>query len=397
MKLGGNIMIAPYTACAAQVRWQVIERREQILEEIIPYWERLMYPITWCSMELPLKLVCFPEGCLDGWPEDLLDLPHQTAYDTLAIDVPGPETERIGKNIAKQYGVYVIFTAKAKWPEVIKNRVFNTAIIINPDGEVIHKYAKNIVGTFETSTTPHDVYDAWVEKFGDGLDAFFPVVDTDIGKIGTLICYEGSFPETWRGEAMNGAEIIYRTSYITLGEPDKRYRLQNQANALFNCVYTINPTMGELAHSSVTGYAGKATPYECLGAGISGGDSTIIDYRGQLLSLAGHTGETFIFSPINIEALRDYRARVSVGNWLPHIKSEIFRKIYEEPVYPKNSRMKAPKQREEYTKEYMRVVETLIQRDIFTAPSVRGPSELSLIKVDPAELKPIDYKEYGYE
>jgi predicted amidohydrolase len=119
------------------------------------------------------------------------DLPHQHAYDKLAIDVPGPETERIGKNIAKKYGTYVIFTAKAKWPEVIKNRVFNTAILINPDGEVILKHAKNIVGTFETSTTPHDVYDAWVKSFGDGLDAFFQVADTDIGKIGSLICWEG--------------------------------------------------------------------------------------------------------------------------------------------------------------------------------------------------------------
>lgn len=390
-------MIEPYMTCALQVRWHIIDRREKILEESIPYWERLMIPIMWINMELPVRLVAFPEGCLDGWPDDFSDMDHKTAYDTLAIDVPGPETERIGEKIAKKYGVYVMFTAKAKWPEVIKDRVFNTAIVINPDGEVIHKHAKNIVCTGETSTTPHDVYEAWVERFGDGLDAFFPVVDTDIGKIGTLICWEGSFPETWRGVAMNGAEIVYRTAYLNWGGADKWFKIQNQANALFNCVYSINPTMGELAHSNVTGYSGKPTPYEFLGASLSGGDSTIYDYRGQLMAYARHTGETGIFAPINIEALRNYRARVSVGNWLPQIKSEIYRKIYEKPVYPKNSRMKAPKQREEYTKEYMRVVETLIQRGVFTAPSTRGVSELSLVKVDPSELKPIDYEDYGYE
>ena len=391
-------MIESYMACAVQARWHIIERREQILEESIPYWERIMVPVTWCNMELPMRLVAFPEGCLDGWPEDFLDLPHQHAYDKLAIDVPGPETERIGKNIAKKYGTYVIFTAKAKWPEVIKNRVFNTAILINPDGEVILKHAKNIVGTFETSTTPHDVYDAWVKSFGDGLDAFFQVADTDIGKIGSLICWEGSFPETWRGTAMNGAEVIYRTAYINWGGADRWFKIQNQANALFNCVYTINPTMAEMAHTTVTGYTGKPSPYEFLGVDVSGGDSTIFDYRGQLQAYASPgMGETFIFAPVNIEGLRNYRARVSCGNWLPHIKSEIFAKIYEKPVYPKNSRMKAPKQREEYTKEYMRVVETLIQRGVFTAPSLRGPSELANIKIDPATLKPIDYKEYGYK
>jgi hypothetical protein len=155
--------------------------------------------------------------------------------------------------------------------------------------------------------------------------------------------------------------------------------------------------MGEMAHSNVTGYAGQMNPYEFLGASLSGGDSTIVDYRGQVMAYARHTGETGIFAPIDIEALRNYRVRVSVGNWLPQIKSEIFRKIYEEPVYPKNSRLETPKQREEYTKEYMRVVETLIQRGVFTAPSVRGPSELANVKVNPAELKPINYKEYGYE
>ena len=41
----------------------------------------------------------------------------------------------------------------------------------------------------------------------------FPVVDTEIGRIGTIVCMEGSYPETARGLAMNGAEIMYRPSY----------------------------------------------------------------------------------------------------------------------------------------------------------------------------------------
>ena len=48
----------------------------------------------------------------------------------------------------------------------------------------------------------------------NSLDTFFPVVDTRIGKLGTLICMDGNFPENARALALNGAEIIIRpTAY----------------------------------------------------------------------------------------------------------------------------------------------------------------------------------------
>ena len=55
------------------------------------------------------------------------------------------------------------------------DRFFNTAFIISPEGKVVHKYAKNHVFARERSCMPHDVYDRWVELYGDGIDAFYPV------------------------------------------------------------------------------------------------------------------------------------------------------------------------------------------------------------------------------
>ena len=58
--------------------------------------------------------------------------------------------------------------------------------------------------------TPHNVWDRWIELYGRNLDAFYPVADTAIGRLGFLMANEGSYPENARGLAMNGAEVVYR-------------------------------------------------------------------------------------------------------------------------------------------------------------------------------------------
>ena len=65
----------------------------------------------------------------------------------------------------------------------------------------------------EHSMTPHNVWDRWVELYGATLDAFYPVADTEIGRLGIMMANEGSYPENARGLAMNGAEVVYRASF----------------------------------------------------------------------------------------------------------------------------------------------------------------------------------------
>ena len=105
----------------------------------------------------------------------------------------------------------------AKVPDLMPDRIFNVAFIIDPKGELIHTHIKTSFYQKETNTAPSDIWDIYLQKYGDDPeklhDALYPVAKTEIGNIGTLICAEGSYPEAARGLAMNGAEIIYRSQY----------------------------------------------------------------------------------------------------------------------------------------------------------------------------------------
>ena len=67
-----------------------------------------------------------------------------------------------------------------------------------------------------------------MELFGDGIDAFYPVLRTDdIGNLGTICCSDGEYPEAVRALAFNDAEVVYRPSeavpMTNVGYPGGRF------------------------------------------------------------------------------------------------------------------------------------------------------------------------------
>ena len=61
----------------------------------------------------------------------------------------------------------------------------------------------------------------------------------------------------------------------------------------------------------------------------------IVKYDGSVIGYADHPGETVVSSVINLEELRKRRTSMS-RNFLAAIRTEVFQKIYEHPIYPKN-------------------------------------------------------------
>jgi beta-ureidopropionase len=95
----------------------------------------------------------------------------------------------------------------------------------------------------------------------------------------------------------------------------------------------------------------------------------IVDYRGQVLHINYETGDAFVAGPINIYGLRQHRTTAKNLNWLPHIKSEIYKKIYEKPIWPKNLTLKEGSKTREAVEEILyKTVDKLKADGILQAP-----------------------------
>jgi beta-ureidopropionase len=128
-------MIEPYTAVGLIPSFWGIRRREDI-EKNLEHLESLTKAAFWLSnLDIPVRLIAIPEGALQGFNDEVLDVDHAEFARTCAIDIPGPETDRLGR-LARSWGVFIIAQAKARhedWPD----RFFNVGFVIDPDGAIV--------------------------------------------------------------------------------------------------------------------------------------------------------------------------------------------------------------------------------------------------------------------
>jgi len=128
----------------------------------------------------------------------------------IAIEIPGKET-RVVVETAKRNEIYIV-TSALEYDSNFKETFFTCYFIVDPKGEVIYKYRKvhTHLGT-EKTLSPYDVMDRYYDLYGKGktiLETFFPVADTPLGKIGTLIAHDRIYPEAARAMTINGVEIL---------------------------------------------------------------------------------------------------------------------------------------------------------------------------------------------
>lgn len=308
------------------------------------------------SQELPVKLICLPESAIQGFP---LDEPPYTT-------IPGPETDFFAAK-AKALKAYIIGELLfVRLKGIPQDRVFNCLFIVSPEGKVIYWRAKTQLERIEAqwTTVPHDVWDDWVKTYGDDLNSFYPVVDTEIGKIGCAVCMERGYPEVTRGLAMNGAEIIYMSTYHEPFVGNGVYEAVTRARAFENTVYVVSPNSGAYQFPNFD------APFD-----ICGGVNLIVDYKGMVIGRHQTTDDSFVGATIDIEALRQYRANnLGIGNFLKDLRTEQYRIIYEDPIYPKNTRLKGkvPSATQLYSKENEILnanIRKLQKKGVYTAPS----------------------------
>jgi predicted amidohydrolase len=344
-------MIPQYNAIALQCRqFCDVEQNLRHLSNCID----MAY--TLASQELPVKLICLPESAIQGFP--LGEPPYTT--------IPGPETEFFAKK-AKQLNAYIIGQLLfVRLKGIPQDRVFNCLFVVDPKGKCIYWRAKTQLERIEAqwTTVPHDVWDSWVKEYGDGMDSFYPVVDTEIGKIGCAVCMERGYPEVTRGLALNGAEVIYLATYHEPFVGSGIYEAVTRTRAFENTCYVISPNSGAY------NFPNFDAPYD-----ICGGVNLIVDYKGMVIGRHETTDDSFVCATINIEGLREYRAKnMGIGNFLKDLRTEQFRLIYDQQVYPKNERTKGkmPPAAELYSRENEILkdnIRRLQKKGIYTPPT----------------------------
>lgn len=216
-------------------------------------------------------IVCFPELVTTGYSlyEKWLEV---------AEPVPGPMTDKLG-SMAREFGFYLIAGMPERTPE--SKGIFNSAVLISPQGEVTGVYRKVHLWNKER------IY------FTPGNE--FPLFRTKIGLIGIGICFDLEFPETSRIMAMSGAEMIFFPSADM--KPFQRYvDVYVPSRAAENGVF--------VAFSNLVGHEGKTVFF---------GGSQIVSPDCRVLAHATAT-KAFAVAQIDLASLSKVRER------LPYLK-----------------------------------------------------------------------------
>lgn len=123
-------------------------------------------------------------------PETLTATGNGLSYLQAAAPIPGSHADYFS-GLAREHRLHLVVGLV----ERDQHLIYNTAVLLGPDGRLIGKYRKVTLPRteIEAGITPGTAY---------------PVFDTALGRVAMMICYDGFFPEPARQLSNNGAEII---------------------------------------------------------------------------------------------------------------------------------------------------------------------------------------------
>lgn len=291
-----------YYAAACQTAFSCPAKREEIALRTKRMCDIAENTIIGYEPFHDVRLLVFPEFAHAAPIYDSV----KKLRDRLGVELPNEHTDRYAA-LCKKYGCYLqTGTFLEIDPAYGKDVIFNTTLLIGPEG-VLTKYRKvNPWIPWELNASPHDIADYPEEPF--------PVADTEIGRLGVAICYDWLFPETIRQIAFNGAEVILRVSaYMDpwgATPPMDWWTLFNRARAAENTTYVVASNQG----ANLKQYPPFSWP----------GGSMVVDYDGRILAQADPgEGEKVVVAPIDIDTLRAERKRRVGHDMLSHLRSEL--------------------------------------------------------------------------
>ncbi|MFO1207434.1 MAG: nitrilase-related carbon-nitrogen hydrolase [Burkholderiales bacterium] len=304
------------------------------------------------------RLFVFPEFFLQGF-----DLGRSNAdWIAASLRIPGPETERLGQ-AAREANAYIAGMSYELIDD-FPGRYFNTGFIVSPRGEVVLRYRK--LYSLTGKTTPADVYDEYTRLYG-GPESLFPVIDTPLGRIGVMNCYDINFPEGARCLALRGAEILLHVTSEGTGPhqaADGGWTIARRARAYENTCYLAMANTGPIIDTE-------------LPPGIHHGHSQIIGFDGRVIHMAEGADESLVTATIDIEALRRRRTEHRM-NFLAELVPGVHAPIYTRATgWPLNRFANEPMSGpQDNVAVYGEVLERMRRNGIFAPPSAERHARL---------------------
>jgi predicted amidohydrolase len=186
-----------------------------------------------------VDLILFPELVTSGYELGV-------KFTQVAQIIPGPTVNLMAQR-AQQLGVYIGFGMVAK--ERVESIIYDSAVLIGPDGELIGEYRKTHLKGEERMA------------FREGYK--LPVFETEFGVVGMLLGWDLAFPEVARSLVLDGAELLCVLGSWEKDDTDEWQTLL-KARAYENAVFVAGAnrvgedvTLAFAGHSMIVGPRGK--------------------------------------------------------------------------------------------------------------------------------------------
>src|SRR5690349_21448190 len=215
----------------------------------------------------------------------------------LAEPIPGPTTQKLS-DLAKQLRIVLIASLFEKRTAGVYH---NTAVTFDVDGSLLGLYRKMHIPDGPL------YYEKYYFTPGDlGFRAF----DTEVGKVGTLVCWDQWYPEGARLTALQGAHVLFYPTAIGWHPAEKAefgvaqhdaWRTIQRAHAIANGVYVAVVNRVGFETGDVRGKSAPGQGLEFWGA------SFFCDPFGRVLAEASHDREEILVGDVDLKALEDIR------------------------------------------------------------------------------------------
>ncbi len=222
------------------------------------------------ATEQPVDLIVFPELVTTGYEIG-------PRFPQLAQRIPGPTVNLIAQR-ASEFGVHIAFGMVSK--EKVESILYNTAILIGPDGDLIGEYHKtHLRGEERIAFRP-----------GYRIKAF----ETGFGTIGMAIGWDLAFPEVARSLVLDGAELLVVCANWEEPHADE-WRVYLLARAYENTVFVAGANR-----------VGEEPSYTFFG------QSSIIGPRGKVYASVEEPSEGYAVARIDLDEVREHREDTQV-------------------------------------------------------------------------------------